>query len=90
MGQGPAAPGGRSRTAAAADPDGLAVLWQVRGEADEACATALDGLRSRDYTWASLAAIAGVSRQALQQWRDRRPNPAPRNEPLTTERTQHG
>ena len=75
---------------AAADPDGLAVLWQVRAEADEACTYALDGLRTQGYSWASLASIAGVTRQAIQQWRGRRPDPAPRNEPLTTERTQHG
>jgi hypothetical protein len=76
---------------AAADPDEFAVLWEVRAEADGACTEALDGLRSHGYSWASLASIAGVTRQALQQWRARRPDPPTSNEPLTTGRTQdHG
>ncbi len=74
---------------AAADPDEFAVLWEVRGEADAACTTALDGLRSHGYSWADLAALTNVTRQALQQWRSRRPAPAPSNDTLTTERTQH-
>jgi hypothetical protein len=74
---------------AAADPEEFAVLWEVRAEADEACTVALDGLRSHGYSWAHLASIAGITRQAIQQWRARRPDPPTRNEPLTTERTQH-
>jgi hypothetical protein len=75
---------------AAADPEEFAVLWEVRAEADTACTIALDGLRSRGVSWAELASVAQVSRQAIQQWRARRPAQPDSNEPLTTGRTQHG
>ncbi len=76
---------------AAADPAEFAALWDVRGEADAACTAALDGLRDHGHTWAELAALTSTTRQALQQWRSRRPAQPDSNASLTTdtERTQH-
>ena len=76
---------------AAADAAEFAVLWEVRAEADAACTLALDGLRDHGHSWAELAALTNVTRQALQQWRSRRPAQPGSNDSLTTERTQdHG
>jgi hypothetical protein len=65
---------------AAGDLAEFAVLWRVRAEADAACVTAVDGLRTSGHTWDAVAASAGLSRQALIQWRARRPADSDRNE----------
>jgi hypothetical protein len=58
-------------------------LWEVRGAADQAAVDAIDGLRSKGFSWGSLAAEAGMSRQALCQWYQRRLARSGVNDPLT-------
>jgi len=57
---------GRSDTAA------FGSLWRVRDAADEACATAIDGLRETGFSWAEIGAAAGQTGQGVGQWRRRR------------------
>lgn len=71
-----------ARRVGATDAAEFGALWAVRAEADAAAATAIDRLRARGYSWAALAAEAGVSPQALSQWRKRRPGPPGVNIPF--------
>jgi predicted nucleic acid-binding Zn ribbon protein len=57
---------GRSDTVA------FGALWKVRGTADEACATATDGLRRAGFSWTEIGAAAGQSGQGIGQWHRRR------------------
>ena len=50
-------------------------LWEVRAAAEQAAADAIDGLRGKGFSWAELADQAGVTRQAMSQWRKRREAP---------------
>jgi hypothetical protein len=69
----------------ASDIDEFGALWEVRIEANRAAAAAIDELRAKGFSWAQIAAEAGVSRQALCQWRKRRPGSSGCNDPLTLE-----
>lgn len=62
-----------ARRVGASDIAAFGALWEVRAVVDRACATAIDQLRDEGFSWDALAAETGVSRQALSQWRKRRP-----------------
>ena len=51
------------------DVEGLAALVALRSELDQAIASAVTGLRQPQwsYSWAEIAAVLGVPRQAAQQ-----------------------
>lgn len=54
------------------DVDEFGALWQARAEMDRAVAEAVEGLQAAGFSWADMAARAGVSKQALHQWHKRR------------------
>lgn len=54
------------------DVDALGPVWELQREAERAVVEALDTLRKAGYSWADLAKRAGVTKQALAQWRARR------------------
>lgn len=54
------------------DTSAFGALWRVRAAADDACAEAIDGLRSAGFSWAAIGAAAGQSGQGIGQWRARR------------------
>lgn len=58
---------------AGGDPAGFRAVWDLLGEAEAAAVTAVDALRERGYSWTEIAAEAGTSKQAMSQWRKRRP-----------------
>ena len=74
--------GNVARRAGGSDLGAFGVLWEVRAEADRACAVAIDGLRARGYSWSEIAAEAGLSRQGVTQWRQRRPAQCEGNDQL--------
>jgi hypothetical protein len=59
--------------AGTSDLDEFAMLWEVRAEADQACADAIDRLRAKGLSWGLLAMNTGLTRQGLSQWHKRRP-----------------
>ena len=62
-----------ARRVGASDAEAFTALWELRGEADRACAAAIDQLRAEGFTWSALGAAAGLSGPGLCQWRKRRP-----------------
>ena len=64
-----------ARRVGANDIDEFGALWEVRPKPTARSAAAIDELRSKGFTWAALAAEAGISPQGLHQWRQRRPVP---------------
>jgi hypothetical protein len=63
-----------ARRVGASDIEELAALWEIREAADNAMVDVVDGLRAAGFSWAQMASRVGVSRQALTQWRGRRPD----------------
>jgi hypothetical protein len=56
-----------SRRVGSGDIDNLAGLIHLAGELNDHINTAVAGLREAGYSWAEIAARAGMSRQAAQQ-----------------------
>lgn len=71
-----------ARRVSASDLAAFGALWELRDEADRACTETIDGLRAEGFSWAEIAAQAGLSRQGLTQWRQRRPAQPEGNDPL--------
>ena len=69
----------------ASDLAAFGSLWELRVEADRACVETIDLLRAKGFSWAEIAAEAGLSRQGLTQWRNRRSGRSGRNDPLREE-----
>ena len=57
----------------ASDIAEFGLMWEIMHEAEHAVTAAIDGLRAKGFTWTEIAAEAGLSRQRLTQWRQRRP-----------------
>jgi hypothetical protein len=55
------------------DPAEFREVWAMLGEAEAAATAAIDGLRANGYSWADIAAEVGITKQAVSQWRKRRP-----------------
>ena len=56
-----------ARRVASGDVDALADMTGLADELDEAITQAVTGLRNAGYSWAEIAALLGVTRQAAQQ-----------------------
>ena len=74
-----------ARRVGGSDLAAFGALWQLRDEADRACVEAIDQLRAKGFSAAEIAAEAGLSRQGLTQWRNRRSGRSGRNDPLREE-----
>jgi hypothetical protein len=74
-----------ARRIGAGDAAEFSALWELREAADGAAVLALDELQSRGYSWAEIGAEVGMSKQALSQWRKRRPGGDAVNVTFTTE-----
>jgi hypothetical protein len=54
---------------AKADVEDLVALAQIQGDLDDALQTAVDGLRADGYTWETIGAAFGFTKQAaIKRW----------------------